>query len=121
MKSRNLLADLLVEVMKNNELSQRDMAVKLGVSQKALQNWLSQEGIPRLRTSSIIKLSNALNIDIKTIAALISPDNTYDISAKSLLKAQQIDKLPPDIVESIDALIMLGLKKLENAVNDPGS
>lgn len=120
-RSKNMLAELLEDVMTRNKWSQRDLAKTLGVSQKALQNWLHQDETPRLRTSSVIKLSTSLNIDIKTIAALISPDNSYDISASALLRAQQIEKLPTDIRDSIDVLIMLGLKKLEDSVDDTDS
>lgn len=121
MNAKNELAELLRAEMKRGGLSQREMATKLDVSQKALQNWLGQEGTPRLRTSSLIKLSHALNIDIKTLAAMVSPEHVHDVSIANQVRAQQIEKMPPDIIEAIDALILLGLKKIDNAVDDADS
>lgn len=118
MNAKNMLAELLQSEMKRGGLSQRDMAKKLDVSQKALQNWMNAEGTPRLRTSSLIKLSDALNLDIKSLAALVSPIHAHDASVESQIRAQQIDKLPPNLVNAIDAIIMAGLKQIEDSIND---
>lgn len=121
MNAKNQLAELLRAEMKRKELKQRQMAKELGVSQKALQNWMNQEGTPRLRTSSLIKLSNALSIDIKVLAAMVSPVHAHDASIANQIRAQQMDKLPPNLLDAIDAIIISGLKQVENSVDDTES
>lgn len=114
----NLIGDLLREEMETRKMSQREFAKLLDVSLKGLQNWLHPEETPRLRTSSMIKLSHALSIDIGTIADLASPGNTHKVSASSIIRARNIDKLPADAQASVDALIMFHLKAIDEGVDD---
>lgn len=84
------VANKLLKLRKENNLSQEELAEKLGISRQAISKWERGEASPD--TDNLIQLSNLyrvsldelLDIDVKTFKASSYPHSSSDMNAQTI-------------------------------------
>lgn len=75
----------IVDIMKNNKVTQRELALRIGVSESTISRFLSGK-TEKLREESVIRIARVFNVSTDFIlATMVIPDRkNYDISELGL-------------------------------------
>ena len=100
------LGALLRAEMKKRSMSLRDFARFTGVSHPTISKIVSDPNYAQLvRAQTLRKLSQALNIDVKTLERTAKQKLLADDDANVRLLIEMIKSLPPQQREMIDTLL----------------
>lgn len=115
MKTETALAKYIRQEIEQRRVSMEDFADEVGVARTTILRILSGK-IPRQAT--MIKLSYALHVDIRTLSALIAPEASHEFRPEILVLAERISQLPPQAQEFVDTMIRgILLEQERNRVN----
>ena len=87
------LSEKLAELRRGSNLSQEELAEKLGVSRQAVSKWESGSAQPELQ--KLIELSNLYNVSVDKLLSLEHTQEKEDDSAGTVESAKAPEKLTP--------------------------
>lgn len=65
----------LIETLKARELSQAELARKIGITKAAVNRWTLGLSVPTLKIHEMNRLCNALSCDLEEIAQVVDEDS----------------------------------------------
>lgn len=120
------VANKLLKLRKENNLSQEELAEKLGISRQAISKWERGEASPD--TDNLIQLSNLyrvsldelLDIDVKTFKTPNYPHSSSDMNAQTIRLTKQDDDLEYIFSESINKRVAYPKDSLDSEIYPNG-
>lgn len=87
--------DIIIELMKQEGLSQKELAEKINVTEASMSRYIKGERIPRIDV--LVKLSNVFNVSIEYLQGLKEVDDFNEIkrivarNSKNMTDAQKME------------------------------
>ncbi len=100
----SLLTKFIKQEIKLRKVDQQGFAKLVDVSHSTIGRIINNKDEPSLAT--LIKISKGTNTDIVMIIALVAGQQIKGIKPESLLLAERIERLPNNVKELIDNLII---------------
>lgn len=104
--------DFILEYVNSHSISLNKFATTVGTSHTTLYRWIDGRAEPSLR--QLAKLSRATATDICALVYMLYPDTRPTRSAEMQRLADDIGKLPPQMQELVDSLIVGMVVKQSN-------
>ncbi len=99
----------IVELRKSKELTQKDLAEKLGVTDKAISRWETGKGFPDV--SSLVALSELFGVTVNELLAgeRVTPEGLHELAEKNIIKAieQKENNRKRGVIQTIIAVFCL--------------
>lgn len=103
----SLLTKFIKQEMKIKDVDQQGFAKLVGVSHSTIGRIINNKDEPSLAT--LIKISKGTDADVAMIISLASGQEIKGVKPESLLLADRIERLPNNIKELIDNIIINAL------------
>lgn len=87
--------DIIIELMKQEGLSQKELAEKINVTEASMSRYIKGERIPRIDV--LVKLANVFNVSIEYLQGLKEVDDFNEIkrivarNSKNMTDAQKME------------------------------
>jgi transcriptional regulator with XRE-family HTH domain len=106
--ARNTLGKFILDELKKRDMSMRQFAAVVGVSDATISRLVSLADPPEPTLDFLAKISRVTGVDVCTLVAMVLPDSqvTPILDPEARLLVDRIRKLPPDAQQLIEILII---------------
>jgi|SRR5690606_3731200 len=112
----NTLRDFIAWEMRRRDMNMAEFAKFVGISHELVSKLLRGEAGKYPSIETLMKLSDATGESVNSLFNLVIPEHKRgDISPEILIYASRIAQLPPDLIQILDALLLVTETRRSNA------